>query len=128
MVNISEARLNDLAYMALKKLFFEAMFGEGRGPRECDIRIVMDMTVPSRITPASAILLPNEKSGKSHTVFYDVDTDKVLTETIDYMEDHWLKQNIEEAFGDPDVRTKMTEYYAEIVKVILDMPEADCGG
>ena len=36
---MSEARLNDLVYLILKKLFFEPHFNSA--PRECDIRICM---------------------------------------------------------------------------------------
>ncbi len=125
MVRISEARLNDIVYMTLKNLFFVPCFNIN--PRECDIRICMDMAVPERIkSPAQAILLPNEQAGKSHTIFYEVDTDRLLSECIDYLEDHWMKQSLSDVFGE-DADKKAKEWFAEMLPVLLEMPEEGCG-
>jgi len=118
---MSEARLNDLAYMALKRYFFQPW---GRGnPRECDIRVVMDMAVPERISVMSAILLPNEVSGRSHTKFYEVDTDRVLQEALDYMEDHWIKEELKSDFV-----TDVKADWPGVVEDVLKMPEESCAG
>lgn len=117
---ITEARLNDLAYMALKRYFFE---GWGMNPRECDIRIVMDMSAPERITSiANAILSPNEKAGASHTTFYDVHPHEVLETAINYMEDHWIKQEIEES-----IKEQMRTDWLECIPVIMAVDEESCG-
>lgn len=125
-VRISEARLNDLVYMALKRYFFEPMFGEDTNPRECDIRVCMDMVARDRITPMSAILLPDEVAGRSHQRMYDVDTSRILDEVVQYMEDHWLKRSVDEAFGIPGVRDVMRSDYEEVLSVILEQAEEDC--
>lgn len=128
-VRVSEARLNDMVYLALKKIFFEPIQGEGSCPRECDIRVCMDIAVPERIKSIQqAILLPNEVAGKSHTIFYEVEPDHVLSVVIDYMEDHWMKQTVEEASGDPNVRTKLTEFFNQMVEALMQLPEEQCGG
>lgn len=131
MPRMSEARLNDLTYMALRHLFFVPMFGEGAVPRECDIRICMDMACPEERATSlqQAILWPNEVSGRSHEISYEVDTDRVLEEVIGYMEDHWLKQTMAEAYKDPDARAKAERFYREeIVRVVMETPEEKCGG
>ena len=117
---ITEARLNDFAYMALKRYFFE---GWGMNPRECDIRIVMDMSAPERITSiANAILSPNEKAGASHTTFYDIDLYEVLEVAISYMEDHWIKEEI-----DGSIKEQMREDWRQCVPVIMKVEEELCG-
>ena len=82
---MSEARYNDLIYMTLKKLFFEPW---GMNPRECDIRVCMQMgyrPMLDKAGPMAGILLPDEVSPRSHESTYDIDTDKALVESIDYM-------------------------------------------
>lgn len=116
-VQMSEARLNDFAYMALKLVFF----GTSR-PRECDIRIVMDMAVPDRITsPMQAILLPNEVSPRSHDRMHEVETDKVLQEAIDYVEDHWMKARIPAKH-----RKHINKHWPDFVKGLMEVPEEEC--
>ena len=125
-VKMSEARLNDLVYLTLGKLFFEGM---KMMPRECDIRVCMDMTCKERMTVASAILLPNEVAGKSHDIFYEVDVDACFDECVSYMEDHWMKQTVDDAFGEEGTRDKMKAWYKEyIVPSVLGLPEEQCGG
>lgn len=126
-MRISEARLNDIVYLSLKHFLFQPVYGENASPRECDIRICMDMAVPERLTLASAILLPNEVAGKSHTKMYDVEEERVFSETIGYIEDHWLKSSLEDAYGDTDVRTKMRVHFQHILDTCLAMPEDSCG-
>lgn len=126
-VTISEARLNDLAYMTLKKLFFEPVFGYN--PRECDIRVVMNMVVPTtwKGDPFSAaILLPNEKAPADHTSIHEIETDDVFEQTVDYMEDHWFKQPVEEVWEDNNVRGRMKEYFDQIVTGVMQVPEDEC--
>lgn len=128
MLKVSEARLNDLVYMALKRYFFEPMFGEGCCPRQCDIRVCMDMACPERVTSVmSAILLPNEVAPSSHERMYDVDPVRLFDQVAMYMEDHWMKQTVDEAFGKEGVRAEMQkEYIEEIVPVIMEVPEDRC--
>jgi len=115
---ISEARFNDLVYMTLKEFFFQpSMSGS---PRECDIIICMDLICQTSDNPY-------EKSRRSHTVFYDVDTDKCFDECLDYVEGHWIKQSIDEFYGKP-VRAEMKKWYDEnLVPAILSVPEELCG-
>lgn len=126
-MRMSEARLNDLVYLTLKKLFFESV---GFNPRECDIRICMDLTCKERIKSVMAsILLPNEVSGRSHDVFYEVDPDACFEECMDYLEDHWMKQTFDEASGEEGTRSKMKAWYLEnIVPCIMELEEEKCGG
>jgi hypothetical protein len=120
-VRITEARLNDLAYMALKYSFFEP-YGYGN-PRGADIRIVMDMSVPEeRLTLRSAILLPNEKPGASHNIWYEVDPNTVLEVAVTYIEDHWVKQSADE--GQKEILRK---WWKEVVPTIMEVPEELCG-
>ena len=126
--NISEARLNDLCYLTLKKFFFEGM---DMSPRGCDIRVCMNLAAPGTLLSLenpmmAAILLPNEVPPSSHEKFHDVDTDKVFEVCVKYMEDHWLKQTIEEAFGSETVRTEMLEFYSGIVDAVMGIPEDQC--
>lgn len=128
-MQISEARLNDIVYLTLKHFFFVPVYGENASPRECDIRVCMDMACPARITSiSSAILLPNEVSGKSHTKLYDVESDHVLDVCLDYLEDHWMKQTFEEAYGNEDIKTEMKAHFETIIATCLGMPEDQCGG
>lgn len=129
-MQISEARLNDLTYLALKRYFFQPMYGENACPRECDIRICMDMVCPKeRIKSLSqAVLLPNEKAGASHDIMYEVDPSNVLTTVIQYMEDHWLKSSIEQAFKQDKVREEMEQdYINNIIPHVLEAAEEECG-
>lgn len=124
---ISEARLNDICYMILKRYLFEPCYGEGACPRECDIRICMDMSAPERITSiTNAILSPNEKSGKSHTIQYEVDLDHVLAVTVDYIEDHWLKQSIDEVFGPGSIESLKKDFFEGVLPTCLSIPEDQC--
>ena len=99
-------------------------------PRGCDTRVCMNLiesaTFKGSNPFAAAILLPHEKAPASHTTLYDVDTDATLEHCITYMEDHWLKQPVEEAFGDKEVRPRMKDFYKEIVQAALKTPEDDC--
>lgn len=129
---ISEARYNDMVYLFLKKCFFEPIFGEGHGPRECDIRVCMQMghkEMLKNAPPSAMILSPTEIAPKSHEKLLDVDTDEVFNECINYMEDHWMKMTVEESSGEPDVKTKMKDFFEkEIIPAIMDLPEEKCGG
>lgn len=123
-VRISEARLNDFAYVALKRLFFEPA---GMSPREADIRIVMDLAAPERLTLASAILLPNEISPRSHDVFYEIDTENVLDVARQYIEDHWTKKSLVEPEREEEFeKWKREEWEGNIVPVIMRLPEEEC--
>lgn len=128
-MKMSEARLNDYVYITLKKLLFEPMFGEDVRPRECDIRVCMNLIVPDTIkNPAMAgILLPNEVAPASHTKQYDVDLNEIFEECIAYIEDHWLKVSIEEAWQNNSVRTSMRDYFDNmIVPIVAAVPEDKC--
>jgi hypothetical protein len=97
LMTMSEARLNDLVYLMEKLLFFQPTCGGNACLRECDIRVVMDMVIPSRMEgrELAAILLPNEVAGASHTKTYqNVSFAHVFDTTLDYLEDHWMKQQI----------------------------------
>lgn len=120
-MRITEARLNDICYMVLKHAFFEPSLGTS--PRECDIRVCMDMAAPERITVMSAILLPNEKAGSRHDVWYEVDPGHVFDECIAYLEDHWIKEEFPQEWK-TQARKEWTE---SIIPAILQTPEADCG-
>lgn len=130
LTKMSVARLNDLCYLTLKKLFFEPMFGEGHSPRECDIRVVMVMVEPAiwKGEPLmAAILSPTEVAPKSHEEFYEVDTDKVFSQAVEYMEDHWLKSSIEEVFTQDGSRDSMKEWFeSRLVPVVMEIPEDQC--
>lgn len=119
---ISEARLNDMCYMVLKNMFFGPALGTN--PREADIRVCMDMAVPERITMASAILMPDEVSGRSHDVFYNVDVGRVFDEAIEYLADHWRVEMPNE-----EQMAENRKHWLEVmVPILLDVPEAQCGG
>ena len=121
---MSEARLNDLCYLGLKMIFFEPVLGAN--PRECDVRICMDMGVPERMKGRGievAILDPDEVAPSSHVIQYDVDTDKVLEVIVEYVADHWVKQ-------EPDAEGLVefkTNAWPKIVKAVLAVPEDNCG-
>lgn len=120
---ISEARLNDLVYVFLKYTFFLPAMNSN--PRECDIRVCMDLTVLSRAKkdPMRAmILLPNEEAGRSHETFYDVDTDRLTEVCLDYISDHWMKQEIPAS-----VRDETKNWYADLLPTLLAIPEEQCG-
>jgi hypothetical protein len=123
-MNMSEARFNDLVYLTLKKLYFEPIFGIGASPRGCDIRICMNLSCPSMIKSINAaILLPNEIAPRSHTIFYNIDTDKVFDECKDYMENHWLKQEISENW----LKSAKDYYNEEIIRAAMSVSEEECG-
>lgn len=128
-ITMSEARLNDLVYMTLKKFYFEPAFGTNSNPRECDIRVCMNMAVPQTNTMgmAAAILSPDEVAPASHEKQYEVDTDVVLNETITYLEDHWMKMSFADAYKDPKVMDNINDYYnKEIVPNIMATAEEEC--
>lgn len=129
-LTMSEARYNDLVYLTLKKNLFEPMFGENASPRECDIRICMQLGCPELMKTAgltAAILSPNEVSGRSHTKILDIDTDAVFETITVYMEEHWLKQELDVAFGRPNVRDEMLKFFNEgIIPAIQSVPEEEC--
>jgi hypothetical protein len=130
-VKISEARYNDLVYASLKKLYFEPIFGHGGCPRGCDIRVCMQMGCQNMLLnagPAAMILRPDEVPPNSHTILLEVDTDTVFKEIVNYMEDHWLKQTTEEAFGCELAKKEMKEYFeTQIIPCIMGVPEEQCG-
>ncbi len=129
-VTISEARFNDLVYLTLKRYFFEPMYGEGTYPRECDIRVVMNMVHHDtwKGPPlAAAILLPGEVAPSSHDARYEVETDDILAESTNYVEDHWLKCPIEEASGNPTWKAVVGDDFKKVVELILGLPEESCG-
>lgn len=119
LLRVSEARLNDMCYMVLKKVFFEPV-GLG-SPRQCDIRICMDLSAPERVTVMSAILLPNERAGADHTKFYDIDPAKVFDETITYLEDHWRAE-----FGDEWKKGAREFWLSYMVPEMMAMAEETC--
>lgn len=115
---MSEARFNDLVYMILKKMFFEPCIGEGNSPRECDIRVCMNMSQPKMMTGKNpllaSILSPTEISPRSHEIFYDIDFDVVLKKCRNYMEDHWFKQKMPQEWVERSV-----EYYPMICEDVM---------
>jgi hypothetical protein len=128
--NMSEARYNDLVYVTLKRFYFEPMLGEGHGPRECDIRVCMQMghkPLLAEAGPSAAILMPDEKSSASHDRFFDIDTEVVFDEIVTYMEDHWLKSTTAEAFKVEGIVEDFREDYRKMIPVIMDLPEEQCG-
>jgi hypothetical protein len=130
-MKMSEARLNDLVYLTLKRQWFEQMFGEGTSPREADIRVCMNMAVPLTNTKGTmaAILLPDEKAPKSHDAIYEVDPEAVFDACVFYMEDHWCKQKIEDASGNPNAREEFKKDFNEVIlPAVLAAKEEDCGG
>jgi hypothetical protein len=121
LLHVSEARLNDFCYMLLKKAYFEpAGFGS---PRQADIRICMDLAATERLTLKSAILMPNERAGASHDVFYDVEPGEVFDRTIEYLEGHWIKGEFPESWK-VDTRKAWLE---EVVPILMEVPEEECG-
>lgn len=116
-MKISEARLNDWCYILFKQVM-------GMPPRECDIRICMDMSAPDdRIHSASqAILMPDEVAGKSHTIAYDVDPIIVFDAVTGYIEDHWIKEELEQQWKDEALRVWTDEMVPDLMKV----KEEDC--
>lgn len=118
---ISEARLNDIVYLTLRKLYFQPVFGETAAPRECDIRVVMNLVVPKMVTGIESMILRcDEVSPRSHTVMYDIDTDDVFEEAKVYMEDHWFKEKVS-----CDV-VKMKEFFDFMVEQAMKTPEDQC--
>jgi hypothetical protein len=121
-IRISEARLNDFCYLLLKKAYFEPHFNNA-SPRECDIRVCMDMSAPEkRASIASAILLPDEIAPSRHDVYYDVDPGQVFDVTMEYLVDHWR--------AEPDAKELKQfrkEWLTEIVPKLLEMEESACG-
>lgn len=124
---MSEARYNDLVYLSLKKFFFDPTC-----PRECDIRVCMQMGHPPMLAAAAekhgplsvAILSPTEKAPNSHEIMYNVDTDNVIEETLAYLEDHWIKGS----FPTKDREAIKQQFHKHIVPIALEIPEKDCGG
>lgn len=127
---MTEARYNDLCYMILKKLFFEQ---GGASPRECDIRVCMQMGCPQMINkagPLAAILLPNEKAPNSHSTLYTINYKNVFNECLDYLEDHWMKQTIDEAYEKEGTRNEMWQWIiapGSLIDAINSIPEEQCG-
>ena len=119
-MRITEARLNDFCYMLLKKAYFEHI---GLAPRECDIRVCMDMAAKERITAMSAILLPNEKAGISHDKQYEVDPGEVFDECIGYLENHWMKEEFPEKWKEGARKF----WLEEMVPALMTTPEEQCG-
>lgn len=130
---MSEARLNDLVYITMKYLYFQPLFGDGSGPRECDIRVCMNVAVPQTITgPCTAwILLPDEVAPASHDTQYSVDTDAVFAACRTYMEDHWMKAPVGEVWptgpSGGDTLQEMQQYFETVVVPgVMSIDEADC--
>ncbi len=128
MTTMSQARYNDLVYITLKKLYFEPAFGEGTNPRECDIRVCMNMAHPQMLqgeNPLQAMILsPTEIAPKSHTTQYKINTQAVYNECKSYMEDHWFKQPMPKEWEDNNPQ----EYYNQILTTLMTIPEDKCGG
>jgi hypothetical protein len=129
MERMSEARLNDLVYMMEKFLFFQPTFGGNTCPRECDIRIVMDMACSSRLEGrgmGAAILWPNEVAGASHiTMYEDVSFAHVFDTMVFYIEDHWIKAEIP-----LEMRQKWWDHCAQpehVFDTVQTMDESRCG-
>lgn len=120
-IRLTEARLNDMCYVMLKHAFF--MHTPMTNPRQCDIRICMDMSAPERITSiTNAILLPNERAGASHDVWYEVDPERVFDECITYIEEHWMKQEYDEGWKEESKRIWLND----MVPTLMKTPEAEC--
>jgi len=128
-MRVSDARLNDLCYMILKKLFFEPA-GLGN-PRGCDIRVCMDMAALETRQPTlqAAILLPDEQPSTDHEPRHDVEFGQVFDVCLAYLEDHWMKQSFEQAYSDPTVRQKMWDFCAapgSVFQVMQELAEERC--
>jgi hypothetical protein len=129
MEQMSEARLNDLVYMLEKFLFFQPTFGGNASPRGCDIRVVMDMVIPSRLEGRgmeACILRPDEVAGASHTTMYqNVSFAHVFDTTLEYIEDHWIKEEIPLA-----AKQSMWDHCAQpghVFDTVKTMDESRCG-
>lgn len=128
-LKMSEARYNDLVYLTLKKLFFEPVFGEESSPRGCDIRVCMELASDEMMMQLahrgvlSAILSPTEVAPTSHTQLYDIDTERVFDVCVDYISNHWAKQE-----PDPKAIVEFKELYKKIVETVMQVPEEKCGG
>lgn len=126
MIKMTEARYNDLVYLTLKKLWFEPIFNSS--PRECDIRVCMQMgnkIMLEQAVPNAAILLQNEFAPKSKTE-YEIDTDLVFYECKDYVENHWLKTTTDEVFGRP-IGEEFMKFYVEcIIPSVMSVDEDKC--
>ena len=126
-MQMSEARLNDLVYLTLKTIFFGS---QGMSPRECDIRVCMQMAVPELRTGfADAILRPDETAGKSHDKIVTVCHGLVFYHCLAYLEDHWMKQTFETASGNPSVKQEMWDWLNQssgVFEVNEQMPEEEC--
>ncbi len=128
LIKMSEARYNDLVYLTLKQFFFEpAKLG---GPRQCDIRVCMQMghlPLLEKAGPAAMILSPTEQAPASHTDLLEIDTDRVFDETLTYVEDHWMKSTFEEAYANPNIKAEMKKFYDEsLIPAIMATAEDQC--
>ena len=126
-VKISEARFNDAAYMCLKYLYF--MPAMNSGPRNCDVRMVMLLAAPEMVKDVSdCIMEPDEAPKSSHDIFYEVDTDEIYNSTITYLEDHWIKDDIETVFPNQNFKEVSKKWWDDqAVSAIMMTLEKDCG-
>ena len=122
-VQMSEARYNDLVYMALKCTFFEPVMGAN--PREADIRICMQMgseEMMAKATLQDSILSPTEVAPKSHDTQYQIDTDRVFEAVIDYLTDHWRATATKK-----QIRAMKKDFDTKILPSAMNTKEEECG-
>ncbi len=119
-LRMSEARYNDLVYLTLRYAYFMPVWGEEAAPRECDIRICMDMGMGKTTSP---ILMPNERSGRRHDVEVEVDLDKVRDVCLDYLEQHWRME-----WAEGGRKRFETEVWPKLVEAAMGTTEKECGG
>ncbi len=120
-LTVSEARLNDICYMILKRYFFESW---GYAPRECDIRVCMQLGHPPMLAGVgleAAILRPDEVAPKSHSRMYTINPQAVFDACIEYMEDHWMKQKVNKSF----LRDARKDFVA-LLEDLMRVPEEEC--
>ena len=124
-IKMSQARYNDLVYMGLRYGWFKPMFGEGSRPRECDVRICMQLGNAEMLEeagPEAAVLLPDEKAPADHGRMLVVDTYRVLIEMRNFMEAYWLERGMDEEWWDW-VKRGM---WPVIIKVAMATREERC--
>lgn len=125
-INMSEARYNDLVFMMLKYFLF--LPAKVPGPRECDIRMCMQMgcqelfqEMVARDGIMTVVLRPDEQSPRRHDKMYDINPTLVFNEVIIYIEEHWLKEKVGE-----EIIQNMKIGLPLIIDRIMRTPEEDC--
>jgi hypothetical protein len=124
-MKMSMARYNDLVYLGLKYGWFRPLFGDNAGPRQCDIRVCMQMGCAEMLKGAgveAAILWPDEMAPVDHNKMVEVDTLRVLTAMKVYMEDHWMKQHMGKEWWEWVAK----EVWPNVIEAAMKTPEKEC--